>query len=229
MGDLSKSEIIKKYPIGRGLDTFREPFSSACAELGVHELSDAVQHLSDEGEMPDLLQDSSKRTQLSKISRSTFSSHYKTFRQLNIYLLRVVAEFSVSTSLRFSSLAISDDFDVKSVIPLLNEVGKNQSDEKIWLKFYELTTESTPPRQLPYPHQTPISFNTGSFVNTSENRKHFNDALKDKLGSSLYIDVPGFFKIFFGEVTNLTSVAKAVFKKCQERKDLLYKKGERGG
>jgi hypothetical protein len=97
------------------------------------------------------------------------------------------------------------------------------------LQFYELATESTsPPRQLPYPHQTPISFNTGSFVNTSENRKHFNDALKDKLGSSLYIDVPSFFEVFFREVTDLTSMTDAVFNKYQGGKDPLYNE-EKGG
>jgi hypothetical protein len=103
--------------------------------------------------------------------------------------------------LRYSLLAVSDDFDVRLITPLLNAVGKNESDKEIWLKFYELATESTPPpRQLPYPYQTPISFNTGSFVNTSENRKHFDGALRDELDSSLYIDVPDFFDAFFGEV-----------------------------
>src|SRR5450755_2679085 len=81
---------------------------------------------------------------------------------------------------------------------------------------YDLVTESTPPpRQLPYPHQTPISFNTGSFVNTSKNRKHFDGALKDKLDSSLYIDAPDFFDAFFGEIANLSSVADAIFSKCR--------------
>ena len=93
----------------------------------------------------------------------------------------------------------------------------------------DLITDSTPPpRQLPYPHQTPISFNTGSFVNTSENRKkHFDGALRDELDSSLYIDVPGFFDAFFGDVANLTSVADAIFRKCQGGKDPLYT--EEGG
>ena len=83
-----------------------------------------------------------------------------------------------------------------------------------------------PPRQLPYPYQTPISFITSSFVNTSENR---NDALKDELDSSLYIDVPGFFDTLFGDLANLKSVAEAVFEKCQRGEDPLYKKEEAGG
>jgi hypothetical protein len=45
--------------------------------------------------------------------------------------------------LRYLFLAVSDDFDVRLITPLLNAVGKNESDEEIWLKFYELATEST--------------------------------------------------------------------------------------
>ncbi len=51
MADLSKSEIIKKYPIGRRLDAFREALSSTCAGLNVHKSTDTVQHLSDKGEI----------------------------------------------------------------------------------------------------------------------------------------------------------------------------------
>lgn len=128
--------------------------------------------------------------------------------------------------LRFSSLAASDDFDSRSVVPLLHAI--NTSDESIWLHFYDLATEPTPPPcQLPYPFQTPISFNTSGFFNTSGNRKLFDSALKDELNSSLYIDVPGFFDAFFGDVANLTSVADAVFRKCQAGKDPLYT--EEGG
>ncbi len=129
---------------------------------------------------------------------------------------------------RFSSVVDSDDLDVRSIIPILDEIDKEASDEAILNAVSDLVAESTPaPRQLPYPHQTPISFNTGSFVNTSENRKYFDDALKDELGSSLFIDVPDFFDAFFGEVANLTSVADAVFRKCQGGKDPLYT--EEGG
>jgi hypothetical protein len=129
---------------------------------------------------------------------------------------------------RFSSVVNLDHFDAKSIIPILDRIDKKASDKTILNAMSDLITDSTPPpRQLPCPHQTPIFFNTGSFVNTSENRKHFDGALRDKLDSSLYIDVPGFFDAFFGDVANLTSVADVIFRKCQERKDPLYT--EEGG
>src|SRR5271170_667671 len=38
----------------------------------------------------------------------------------------------------------------------------------------------------------------------------------------LFIDISEFFKAFFGQVTNLTSMVEAVFKRCQKGKDPLY-------
>ena len=63
----------------------------------------------------------------------------------------------------------------------------------------------------------------------SEYRKYFDDILKDELDLLLYIDIPNFFDTFFGELVNLESVAGAVFKKCQEDENPLYKEGEGGG
>ncbi len=54
-----------------------------------------------------------------------------------------------------------------------------------------------------------------------QEQKHFDDALKDELNSSLYI--------FYGNVNNLEQVAEAVFKKCRGGENPLYKKGASGG
>lgn len=51
MTPLSKLETIKKYPIGGGLDAFRDSFNSACAELGLRVSSDAVRQFSIEGDV----------------------------------------------------------------------------------------------------------------------------------------------------------------------------------
>jgi hypothetical protein len=92
----------------------------------------------------------------------------------------------------------------------------------------ELVVESTPPpRLLPNIDQTPYSFNTSSFVNTSEYRKHVDDVLKVELGAALYIGVPGFYDAFFGEIADLKKVATAVFMKCQKGNNPLYSE-ERG-
>lgn len=52
-----------------------------------------------------------------------------------------------------------------------------------------------------------------------------DDVLKDELGSSLYIGVPGFYDAFFGDVEELDSISQAVFAKCQEGGDPLFREG----
>ena len=51
MASLPKSEIIKKNPVGGGLDAFHDSFGSACVKLGHRVSPDTVQQLSNEGEI----------------------------------------------------------------------------------------------------------------------------------------------------------------------------------
>src|SRR3982074_3420495 len=97
-----------------------------------------------------------------------------------------------SDLLRLAPLVDSDDFDLISVTALLKEVVSNARDPILWNTVKDLVTQSTPPpRQLPNLDQTPWLQTTSSFVNSSEYRKHVDDVLKDELGSSLHIGVPG--------------------------------------
>jgi hypothetical protein len=124
---------------------------------------------------------------------------------------------------RFYSVVDSDDFEIRSVTHLIKEVVNNAPAPKIWNTVRNLVVESTPPpRPLPNLDQTPYSFNTSSFVNTSEYRKHVDGVLKVELGSDLYIGVPRFYEAFFGEIEGLKTAATAVFMKCQKGIDPLY-------
>ena len=129
---------------------------------------------------------------------------------------------------RLHTAVYGNEFDIERVIPLLNAVLTNEPDEEvIWNKVYAAVTESTPPpRPLPYLVQTPYLPNTSSFVNSSEHRKHVDDVLKEELGS-LYVGVPGFYEAFFREVRDLEAVGTAVFRKCKEGDNPLYR--EEGG
>jgi hypothetical protein len=130
---------------------------------------------------------------------------------------------------QFGSLVDSNNFNVRLVIPLLKKVIGNASNVDIWDAIYSLVTESMPPpRLLSYLDRTPISFNTGSLANTFEYREYFDDVLKDKLDLLLYINISALFDAFFVEIMDLELVAQAVFKKCQEGKNPLYKEGEEG-
>ena len=128
-----------------------------------------------------------------------------------------------SDLLRLELSTESDDFDLERVIPLLTAVLNDEPDETIWNKVYGAVTESTPPpRPASSIQQTPRLHNTGSFANSTEHRKYVDGVLKEELGQ-LYVDVPGFFKAYFGSVPGLKSVAQAVFNRCKEGDNPLYR------
>ena len=227
MTNLSRSEIIRSKPIGEGLNAFRDSFSSA-GDPGTSSSLDAAHQRGNEGDV--------HRPAIE------FFLTYIGLKNLVLDVILALQNLPASRLLpsrtgrgtlsgdlsRFYSVVDSDGFDIERTIPLLNAVLHNAQDEDVWDKVYTAVTESTPPpRPVPYIDQTPWLRNTSSFVNSSEHRKYMDNVLKDELGSSLYIGVPGFYEAFFGEVAELESMAKAVFKKCQEGKSPLYK--EEGG
>lgn len=67
---------------------------------------------------------------------------------------------------------------------------------------------------------TPWSHKTSSFVDSTEKRKYTDAVLKQELGS-IYIDVPDFFKAFFGEVGELEEAAAAILERCKQENYLL--------
>ena len=73
--------------------------------------------------------------------------------------------------------------------------------------------------------QTPWSFNTGGFEDTSEYRKQVDNPLKEELLPSLRIDIPDFVDAVFGYVPQLEDLAETIFGLCQEEDTLLYNEG----
>jgi hypothetical protein len=94
-----------------------------------------------------------------------------------------------STSTRFKSL--------------LSAVLNNESDKLIWNKVYSAVTESAPPpRPLSSFQQTSWLRNTSSFANSFKHHIYVDGVLKEELGT-MYIDIPGFYTAFFGDVADL--------------------------
>ena len=128
---------------------------------------------------------------------------------------------------RLSSAVICNNFDFDRIKPLLSAVLNNESDELIWDNVYIAVTESTlPPRPLSSFPQTPWLCNTSSFANSFEHRKYMDDVLKEELGT-IYINIPGFYTAFFGNIVDLETTSNVVFKKCREGSNLLYCKESR--
>lgn len=112
------------------------------------------------------------------------------------------------------------------------------SDADIWTAVLDLIAR-TRPLQLPQPitppqsypsftssfHQTPWSFNTGSFADASEHRRQVDDVLREELLPTLRIDVPDFIPAVFGHIPRLDELAEMVFDRCQEEDTRLYTQG----
>jgi len=147
----------------------------------------------------------------------------------------------------------SNQQDVQAVVPLLTKVVEKAPDAEIWVAAYELITQPaqqpTPPEEITPPTASELSvelaelraLTTPNKPIASENTPqpsyrlwstepgaHFEKELQMELGTSLYIGVPGFEDAFFGGVTNLQSIAKTVFEKCQEGDDPLFNKKKSG-
>ncbi|KAH1912923.1 hypothetical protein KXW47_006564, partial [Aspergillus fumigatus] len=203
----SRTEIAKAKPIGDGLDAFRDALRELCAQLNIARPFDAAKLENNEGfknQLVDLIV---------TLQSLPASSH----------LPSTTARGTLRNELRrFISVVDSDEFDIARLFPLLDAIYDCQPDETIWNEVYTAVVESTPPpRSLPYLHQTPYLHTTSSFVNSSEHRKYVDDVLKEELGS-IYVNVPGFYEAYFGDVDGLEEASAAVYRRCREGDSPLF-------
>jgi hypothetical protein len=131
-------------------------------------------------------------------------------------------------ALAYARLSLNQT-DFKHAAQLLKDVIYCAEDATIWSSVLDLITRTrpshcpaTPPSFVAPYQQTPSSFNTGSFVDTSDLRRHVDPILKDELEGNLIIDHPGFFSKFFDGVSQLGEVAAIVFERCKRVDAPLY-------
>lgn len=171
------------------------------------------------------------------------SNHHADLQNLTIDLLLALQSLRASRLLRSSgsgknlfsdlsrlnSAVNSDDFDLDSIKPLLRSVIAGDNDALIWKEVYNAVTEPTPPPQpiASSLQQTPWLHNTSSFANSSEYRKDVDRVLRDELGV-MFVGLPRFHETFFGQVADLQTASKAVFKKCIEDGESLFSNGWSG-
>ncbi|KAH8696886.1 hypothetical protein GQ44DRAFT_779472 [Phaeosphaeriaceae sp. PMI808] len=199
MTTLSRSEILQSKPIGKGLDGFRETHTSNSKDVDKG-------NEGNEGEINTLV-DLMLALQSLPASRSLPSKRGNT------------ALFNDLLSL--NSAIFSDNLDTARIKPLLEAVLKNEPDEVIWDRVYDAVTESTPPPRPPSSFQrTPRLRNTSSFANSTEHRKYVDEVLKEELGP-MYVGIPGFFEVFFGEIAE--PAARTVFERCKAGDNPLYR------
>ena len=127
----------------------------------------------------------------------------------------------------------SNTFDLQNINQLIKLVLSQAEDADIWTAVFDLIARirplplpTTPPPSRPSFtssfRQTPWSFNTGSFADTSEHRNQVDGALKEELLPGLRFDIPDFVPAVFGQIPQLDELAEEVFDKCQDGKTPLY-------
>ncbi|KAF2174644.1 hypothetical protein K469DRAFT_648111 [Zopfia rhizophila CBS 207.26] len=221
MVDGSTSEIIKTAPIGDGLNAFRDSFRSFCKTLGVPSSLQALDQIGSE-DLQTLALTLISALQILPASRQLCSSRGGK---------NLLDDLS-----KLMSAVNSDDFDIERIIPLLKAVLSKESDEVIWDKVYAaviaftaftVAKPTTPPQSGPPLtssfQQTPWTFNTGSFADTSDLRKDVDPILKSEVEDNLRIDHPNVFTTFFGQIPRLHDIATAVFQSCKDAEPPLYK------
>ncbi len=148
-------------------------------------------------------------------------------------LKKGLENFRVTFTSRYNSKNASNALDVKYAAPLIKLVLSQAEDADIWTAVLDLIARTRPipqPTTPPQSHpsftssfqQTPWSFNTGSFADTSEHRNQVDDALKEELLPSLRIDIHDFVHAVFGLVPQLDELAEKVFDRCREGDAPLY-------
>ncbi|XP_044716529.1 kinase [Hirsutella rhossiliensis] len=106
--------------------------------------------------------------------------------------------------LRLNSAVNSCEFDVDRIKPLLNVALADKPDDSlIWNR------------------------NTSGLVNSSESRQNVDPILKLEL-EHVYVGLPNFHEAFFGDVPDLDMVSEAVFRRCTEGDNPLFKDGWSG-
>ncbi|XXH02048.1 hypothetical protein Hte_008413 [Hypoxylon texense] len=207
MADQDRLEIIRNNPIGGGLEAFLASFGSLCESKNIPCWEGALNQLKFQNITIDLL----LALQHLRVSRLLLFTGKNLFSHLS----------SLNTAVD------SEAFDYDRVKSLLRAVIAKEPDEKIWAQVYHALTESTPPSRPIASHlkQTPLSRNMGSLVNSSERRIDTDDVLKEDLGP-MYVDIPGFYKAFFGRIPDLERASEAIFKMCREGSDPLFRERE---
>ncbi|OAQ57431.1 FunK1 protein kinase [Pochonia chlamydosporia 170] len=213
--DQGEKEPVEESAIWNELNAFRTSFNSICKGRSIICNPDILGQLGD--------------TDLRRLSLNLLVA-LQNLPAINAVPSRTGPGTVESDVLRLLSAVTADNFDFNRVKRLLKEALTDKPrDTLIWELVSSAAVESTPPpRAMPSStQQTPWSQNTSSFVNSSESRQNVDPVLKQEL-EHLYVGLPNFHEAFFGDMPELDVVSEAVFRKCTEGDNPLFKEGWSG-
>ncbi|KAL2050313.1 hypothetical protein ABVK25_009421 [Lepraria finkii] len=227
MAELSQDELeaIRSHPLEKGLNHFRTTFKTRYPKSESANLTEIVDRLISEapdGGARDIILDLILALQSQPAAR-VIPSQIRT------------GPLSGDIATFYGRLSSNQEHS-KYVAPLLKLVLNEAKDTDIWAAVLDLVvrTRPTPQPTTPPPShpsftssfpQTPWSFNTGGFEDTSEYRKYIDNPLREELLPSLRIDIPDFVDAVFGCVLQLEQLTETIFRLCQEGDTPLYNKG----
>jgi hypothetical protein len=99
---------------------------------------------------------------------------------------------------RFVSLAVSDDFDVKPVVPLLELVIKRAPDKDIWSAVFTLVAPGATPPIISNRAalDTPLK-STSSSQQGTEQTHEIDQRILQEINGCIYKDTKGFYEKYF--------------------------------
>ncbi|KAI9770965.1 MAG: hypothetical protein M1840_002669 [Geoglossum simile] len=191
MADLSDSDIIASKPIEEGLGTFCSLFRSMCTGLGISELQDAskkVVHLIEASsvDVKSLILDLIIAVQslpAARILRSR-NGHGSLLQDLSSLVSQID----------------SNDFNVKSVVALLEQVIGGALDSDIWNAVFALVTKprATPPTVF---NKSILSTPLKSTSSSQQGGEQFHDDIDprilEEVNGCVYHDTKGFYEKYF--------------------------------
>ncbi|CAH0019280.1 unnamed protein product [Clonostachys rhizophaga] len=210
--DQARLKTIEDNPIEAGLDSFQAFFRTIRQDQNLTATPESFESLNG-NDLEELAVDLLLRLQRLRVSRLLPSSG----RGNN--LLTDLAKLAVAI--------VSNDYDLDRIKPLLHAViTENSVDTLIWEQVYAAVAEYAPPPQTISSslQETPRLLSAAHFSNSSGYRQYMDGVLKEELGA-LYIGLPKFRETFFGAVPELGRASKAVFEKCLEGDEPLFREG----
>ncbi|KAM0584291.1 hypothetical protein ACHAP6_007485 [Verticillium nonalfalfae] len=212
MADRPRSQIIEENPIGKGLEAFGASFKSICTNRGIPSHPASLGKL-DHDELQDIALVLLSALQILPAARQLRS--------------KTSGKHIFSDLLTLNAAIVSDDYNFDRIRPLLSSaLTDNPDDALLWDHVCNAVAESTPPpRSIASSlQQTPWLRNTSGFANSSEHRKYVDLVLREELGT-MYVGLPGFHKAYFGRVVDLDTASRAIFQKCEEGRNPLFREG----
>ncbi|KAI9765253.1 MAG: hypothetical protein M1839_005600 [Geoglossum umbratile] len=191
MTDRSDSDIIASKPIEDGLDRFRRLFGSRCKDLGISELRDAPKQVvllieAASTDAKDLILDLISTLQVIPTARSLRSRNDRGTLSADL------ATFYLQLD--------SNEADVKSVFPLLEQIIGGAPDPDIWNAVFALVTKPrvTPPTVFNKAAlDTPLKSTSSSQHGKEQIHKKLDERILQEINCCVYNNTKGFYEKYF--------------------------------